>query len=236
MGLKPVLTVEDLYTTDSNLYRFPGLVSYSFAWDIQKRLVEKRIRGEISDTLLLLEHNHVYTLGKHGNRQNILFNDEQLREKGIEVFHIERGGDVTYHGPGQIVGYPIFLLKNKLGGIRSFIENMEKVFTILLNAYGIQASTDIKLPGVWVGEDKITAIGIAVKRWVTYHGFAFNVNTDLSFFKGIVPCGLKNKGVASMERLLGRKLDIDKIMEKIVEIFSYVFKKRFIIRDETFLA
>lgn len=202
-----------------------GPMEYGLALDLQERLLQKRQEGRIADTLLLLQHPPVLTLGKRGETQNILLAPEALRALGVSVYEINRGGDVTYHGPGQLVGYPIMDLADRGKDVRSFVEGLEEVFIRLLAAkYGIEAHREErKYTGVWVGDDKITAIGIAVKRWVTMHGFAFNVNTDLSHFQWINPCGITDRGVTSLAKLLGGPQDLDRVREEVAASFCAVF-------------
>jgi len=201
-----------------------GIVPYNRALDIQRRLLERRIAGEIDNTLLLLEHPPVLTLGTRGDPANIYLTPEELESRGVQVFKVERGGDVTYHGPGQLVGYPIIDLKSIGSDIRRLVRNIGRVFTDLLDReYGIAAhyKTD-KYAGVWVDEEKITAIGIAIKRWVTMHGFAFNVNTNLEHFGWINPCGL-SKGVTSLEKLTGREQDMGAVRDMVADYFAATF-------------
>ncbi len=196
---------------------------YKEVWDLQKKLHDLRVRGEIPDVFILVEHNPVITIGRNAGFDNLKVPPEALREKGVELYKIERGGDVTYHGPGQLVGYPIFYIRQALAGIKGFIRNMEKALIKAVSHFGIEATVKEGLPGIWVGNDKLAAIGVAVKRWVTFHGFALNVNTDLSYFDLIVPCGLRDKGVTSMEKLLGRKVDMDEVKMRVREAFEEVY-------------
>lgn len=202
-----------------------GRMDYKKALDIQERMFDLRQKGEMGDTLLLVEHPPVITVGRRGSESNIVVPKELLESNGVSVYYVTRGGDVTYHGPGQIVGYPIFDLNCHGRDIRDFVFRVEETFIRLLKEeYNIEAyRQDKKYTGVWVGNEKITAIGIAVKRWVTMHGFAFNVNTNLDHFNWIVPCGLTDKGVTSLEKLLGRKQDFDDLNNKVVKYFSEVF-------------
>ncbi len=181
--------------------------------------------GIISDTLLIVEHHPVITIGRSGNRDNIVASRAYLEANGIKVHDITRGGDVTYHGPGQIVGYPVMDLTERGRDIRRYIHEMEDVFIRLLDReFGIEAHRgENKYTGVWVGFDKITAIGVAVKKWVTMHGFAFNVNTDLDHFKWIIPCGLGDRGVTSLGRILGKRLDMEAVIEMVISYFCEVF-------------
>lgn len=200
-----------------------GKKGYPEVWKFQKELVEKRILDEIEDTLILVEHNHVITLGRNRDWKNLLLPRQILEKKGIEVYKVERGGDITYHGPGQLVGYPVFKLKGALAGVRKFIENMEDAIILALGKFGIKAHKDEKLIGVWVGDKKIAAIGVAFKKWVSYHGFALNVNTDLTYFDYIIPCGLQNKGVTSMKELLGVEISMKEVKKSIIQAFEAVF-------------
>lgn len=197
-----------------------GKMRYEKALEIQFLMLERRQKNEIPDTLLLVEHEPVITLGKNAKSENILFSKEDLNKQGIELVEINRGGDVTYHGPGQIVGYPIINIKEQRLGIKDFVENLEQIFIDMLKEqYGIDALRDDINNGVWVNGEKITAVGLAVKRWVTMHGFAFNVSTDLDFFKLIVPCGIASRGVTNLEKLTGKKIDLSEIRETVIEYF-----------------
>lgn len=202
-----------------------GRMDYQNALEIQQQLLYKRQQGKILDTLLLVEHPPVLTIGRRGTRSNIIAPEEKLRLMGIDIHEVTRGGDVTYHGPGQIVGYPIMDLCCHGKDIRQFVWNIEEVFIRLLwEKFSINAHReDKKYTGVWVGDEKITAIGIAVRRWVTMHGFAFNVNTNLSHFGLIIPCGISDRGVTSLQKLLGHSLDFEKLNTQVAEYFGKVF-------------
>jgi len=202
-----------------------GKMDYLEALAIQEKLMAQRQAGEGIDTLLLVEHLPVLTLGRRGKQNNIIVPEEFLKANNINVYEISRGGDVTYHGPGQVVGYPIMDLRNYGKDIKDFVWRIEEVFIRLLKEeYDIEASReDNKYTGVWVGDEKITAIGIAVKKWVTMHGFAFNVNTNLDHFKWIVPCGLADRGVVSLEKILGKPQDFDRLNDLVVKYFCQVF-------------
>lgn len=195
-----------------------GLSPYDKVWKLQLELVDKRKNNTVKDTLILVEHPHVITIGKHGNEENIKVSKEVLRNIGVDFFVVDRGGDVTYHGPGQLVGYLIFKIRGHIGGIRRFIYFIEDSIIELLNRYGIKATKNDREIGVWVGRDKIAAIGLTLSESVTYHGFALNVNTDLKFFDLIIPCGLKKRGIISMKRILGYEPDLEKIKKEISEI------------------
>lgn len=203
---------------------FLGRCDYDRALDIQYKILEKRQKDEIGDTLILVEHPPVITIGRNGKENNVIASEEYLEEHGIAVINTNRGGDVTYHGPGQIVGYPIIKL-TKLGiGVRNFVNGLEEVFIKLLGENcNIEAGRDTENTGVWVGNEKITAIGLAVKRGVTMHGFAFNVNTILEHFLLIVPCGIIGKGVTSVQKLSGKKVDFEEMNKKVLEYFCKQF-------------
>lgn len=200
-----------------------GRIDYAAALDLQRERVEARKAGRIPDTLLLLEHPHVYTLGRNARRENILTSPERLAKIGAAVFETDRGGDVTYHGPGQLVGYPIFDLNGHRRDIRWYMRSLEEVFIRVAGGYGIQAGRIDGLTGVWVGDAKLVAMGVHISRWVTSHGFAFNVSTDLGYFERIVPCGLADKRVTSLEKLLSRRVEMEDAAERVIEAFGTVF-------------
>jgi len=202
-----------------------GLIDYKEALDLQEKLHTLIMEKILDDTLLLLEHPPVLTLGVRGNLSNIYLSQEQLDQMGISVHEVNRGGDVTYHGPGQIVGYPIFNLTRHGKDIRDFVFKIQEVFIHLLGQeYRLDAHRESsKYTGVWVGNEKITAIGIELKHWTSKHGFAFNVNTDLSHFSWINPCGLSDRGVTSLERLTGKKQDMEHLSKLVAEYFCSVF-------------
>ncbi len=200
-----------------------GLVDYGEGLRLQQELIRQRKAGEIPDTLLLLEHPHVYTLGRNAKRENLLISGERLVQTGAKLHETDRGGDITYHGPGQLVGYPIFDLTSHRRDIAWFMRSLEEVFIGVASEYGIKAARIAGAPGVWVGNEKLVALGVHISRWVTSHGFAFNVSPDLAYFDYIVPCGLKDKGVTSLARLLGREISMDEAMERTVAHFARVF-------------
>ena len=203
-----------------------GQKDYKEVWDLQKIIHQKRVEKEIADTLLLVEHNPVITMGKSGKQNNLLIPFKLLEEKGIAYYQIERGGDVTYHGLGQVVGYPIINIKEGLIGIRPFIERLENVIIATLVEFGIKGEKKEKMIGVWTETGKICSIGVAVKRWVSFHGFAFNVNTNLKHFDLIVPCGLKNVTMTSMQKILNKEISLDRVKKSIIKNFGVIFKKR----------
>jgi lipoyl(octanoyl) transferase len=203
-----------------------GRVPYADALTLQRSLVEDRRAGRIPDTLLLLEHPDVLTLGVRGDggRGHILATDESLASRGIEVYEAGRGGDVTYHGPGQIVGYPIIDLNPNRRDVHRYVRDLETVLMRTAADYGIEATRIPGLTGVWVGNEKLAAIGVRIARWITSHGFALNVSTKLDRFDLIVPCGISDRGVTSLERLLGHHVDIEEVSTRIAEHFVKVFQ------------
>lgn len=205
-----------------------GLVPYDKALEIQLDLLERRRREEIEDTLLLLEHPPTFTIGRRGNMGNLLAAEEYLAKEGIKLEVISRGGDITFHGPGQLVGYPIMDL-NKMGrDVHKYLRALEEVIISALADYSIEARRIEKVTGVWVKWHKIASIGVGVKRWITYHGFALNVNTDLSYFDNIVPCGIPDVQMTSVQRWLAKreKIDMADAEDSIVKAFSEVFSRR----------
>jgi lipoyl(octanoyl) transferase len=200
-----------------------GRVDYREGLRLQSELVAARKAGRIPDTLLLLEHPPVYTLGRNARRENLLVSDPFLVQIGAELFETDRGGDITYHGPGQLVGYPIFDLTQHRRDIAWYMRSLEEVFIRVAKDYGIEAGRVPGAAGVWVGNDKLVAMGVHISRWVTSHGFAFNVSPDLKYFDYIVPCGLKDKGVTSLERLLGRKIPMEEATERTLRQMGEVF-------------
>ena len=207
-----------------------GLVPYGEALAMQRQLVEERRAGRVPDLLLLLQHPAVITLGVKGDggRANIVATDARLAELGIAVHETGRGGDVTYHGPGQIVGYPILDLKPDRCDVHRYVRDLEEVMIRVCADYGVTAGRIKGLTGTWVGAEKIGAIGVRLSRWITSHGFAFNVSTDLDHFKLIVPCGISDRGVTSLERATGRRLTVEDVEEAIVQRFQDVFERELI--------
>lgn len=193
---------------------------YEKALTIQYDFLEKRQEGEIEDTLIMVEHPPVITLGRHAIQSNVIVSEEFLNNQGICLYKTDRGGDVTYHGYGQIVGYPIVNLRDKKKGIKKFVTGIQDTFIDLLKSeFNIEASKDDKYTGVWVGDEKIVAIGLAVKKGVTMHGFAFNINTNLNHFKLIVPCGITDKGVTSVEKITGNTVEFDSANKLTIDYF-----------------
>jgi len=204
-----------------------GLQHYGPVWDLQRSLHKRRVEGRQNDILLLVEHYPVYTIGKNGKKEHILASSDYLKKENIAIYQVDRGGDVTYHGPGQLVGYPILNLQENHLGIDVFLRKLEEIFIRILKEYGIDSHRIYKYTGVWVGEEKILAIGIRVSHWTTMHGFAFNVKPNLSHFLGIIPCGIKGKGTTSLARLLHNIPPMKEIKEKVILNFCQVmgFKK-----------
>jgi lipoyl(octanoyl) transferase len=207
-------------------FRRLGVVPYAEALDMQKALVEERRAGRVPDLLLLLQHPPVITLGvRSSSRSHITASDAQLGSLGIEVHETGRGGDVTYHGPGQIVGYPIIDLRPDRCDVHRYVRDLEEVMIRACADYGVTAGRIEGLSGAWVGSGKIGAVGVRISRWITSHGFAFNVSTSLRDFQLIVPCGIADRGVTSLEKETGRALSIDEVEERIMHRFAQVFER-----------
>jgi lipoyl(octanoyl) transferase len=202
-----------------------GVVSYADGVELQKSLVEQRRAGDVPDQLLLLEHPPVITLGvkARNDRSHIIASADLLQQQGVEVHETGRGGDVTYHGPGQLVGYPIIDLKPDRCDVHQYVRDIEEVMIRAARQFGVTAQRMPGLTGAWVGDEKLAAIGVRIARWITSHGFAFNVNTTLTHFDFIVPCGIPGKGVTSLEKLLGRHVPMAEVAGEIVKAFSDVF-------------
>jgi lipoyl(octanoyl) transferase len=204
-----------------------GRLGYADGLALQRELVEDRRAGRVDDLLLLLEHPHVLTLGVRGDRgrSHILAPPDLLDSRGVDVHETGRGGDVTYHGPGQIVGYPLLDLRPDRCDVHRYVRDLEEVLIRVAGDFGVTASRVEGLTGVWVGRDKLAAIGVRIARWITSHGFALNVSTDLDYFKLIVPCGIADRGVTSLARLLGRPVDRVSVEDRIVVHFAAVFDR-----------
>ena len=214
-----------------------GLRSYKESWDLQEVLLKQNVDRKVKEEtrsltnhhLLFVEHPPVYTLGKSGKIEHILINEAEMKEKEIEFFHINRGGDITFHGPGQLVGYPILDLDKFKTDLGWYLRSLEEVFIATMAEYGLKGDRSPGETGVWIDPDKkgkerkICAFGIKCSRCITMHGFAFNVNTDLRYFNYIVPCGIENKQVTSLEKELGRKLDMQEVKDKVKRNFELVF-------------
>jgi len=220
-----------------------GLIDYKECWDYQEKIFQEIISLKIHNRnsppndqvptisqLLFCEHPHVYTLGKSGDEKHLLLNEAQLKTKSATYYKINRGGDITYHGPGQIVGYPILDLDNFFTDIHKYLRFLEEIIILTLQDYGIESGRIEGLTGVWldwknpIKARKICAMGVRTSRWVTMHGFAFNVNSDLSYFKNIIPCGIQDKAVTSMNTELGRELNMEEVKQKVRKYFAKVFE------------
>ena len=200
-----------------------GMVDFAEASQLQSELIEQRRAGKIPDVILFLQHRPVITIGAFGGEQNIMVPRDVLEKEGISVTHTDRGGDITYHGPGQLVGYPILDLKIRGRDVHQYVHDLEEVVIRTLGDYSINAHRDPDYPGIWVGQEKICALGIRVVHWVTKHGFALNVNNDLKPFSYINPCGIVDRGVTSMRQLLGQELEIRDVINSMIRHFSVVF-------------
>jgi len=215
-----------------------GFIEYQTALDLQFKINKLSQQKAIENILLLLEHPPVITIGVNGKKNNnILVDEEFLIDQGVNIYQSNRGGDITYHGPGQIVGYPILNLNDLGKDLKDYVRRLEEIFIYLLKEeYNLIAHRNPGFPGVWTGDDKITALGCSVKRWVTMHGFAFNVNTNLEHFLWINPCGFRDKGVTSLQRLLGAPQDMDCTMDIVIKYFAAVFRMEYEgIEKEAFL-
>lgn len=205
-----------------------GITPYGRALEIQEELVEARRCGRVSDVLLLLEHPHVITRGANARRrpENILASSETLAARGVSLFDTGRGGDVTYHGPGQLVCYPIVDLRPDRCDVHRYVRDLEEVLIRTAEVFGLRVGRVRGLTGVWSGSDKVGAIGVRISRWITSHGFALNVSTDLDYFNLIIPCGLTSYSVTSFDKLMGRSLAIDSVETAVIEEFAEVFNRQ----------
>ena len=197
-----------------------GVSPFKEVWDLQKELVKKRQNGQIKDTLILAEHEPVYTLGKNANENHILQNSP----RDVKTYQIERGGDVTFHGPGQLVGYPIMDLHNYNKSISCYMRSLEQLIIDTLAEFRVTAERKDGLTGVWVGDEKIAALGVRVTRWITMHGFALNVSPDLTYYSGIIPCGIFEYGVTSMAKQLTDEVAVDSVKQVLIEKFMNQFQ------------
>lgn len=215
-----------------------GFMEYDEVWQLQKEMfntaIHEKLKGiKPEQHLIICEHPHVYTLGKSAQQTNLLLSESELKKRSIDVFDIERGGDITYHGPGQLVVYPIFDLEQLHIGVKQFVYNIEQCIINVLGAYGIESERIKDRIGIWIGretpaERKIAAIGIRCSRHITMHGLALNVNTDLSLFDNIIPCGISDKSVSSMQAELGREIPMSDIKNKLISEFSSIFEIKII--------
>ncbi len=196
-----------------------GRRKYDEVWEKQKELVDQRRFEAVPDTLILVEHDPVYTLGKNSNEDHLL----QSRDKNVPIYQIERGGDVTFHGPGQLVGYPILDLHHHRLSVSWYMRTLEEILIQTLGQFGIESQRREGLTGVWVREEKIAALGVRLSRWISMHGFALNVNTDLKFFDGIIPCGIFEYDVTSMSQILGKEVSLVEVEETLITVFRLLF-------------
>ena len=230
--------------TNNILLYQPGLTEYKKAWNLQKELFTTnfniktgKTNGDTSNHLFLLEHPHVYTLGNSGDKNNLLLSDEMLNKKKASFFKIERGGDITYHGPGQLVGYPVFDLDKLHLSIKEFVYNIEEMLIATVAQYGIVAERLEGATGVWLDPHhpqkarKIAAIGMKISKKISMHGFALNVNTNLEYFNYIIPCGLKNKGVTSIKKELGKEVPLNEVTAVLRHAFEKVFGVKLILEE-----
>lgn len=201
-----------------------GTVPYDEAVALQECIHQSRKEGLVPDVLLLLQHPAVITLGRSAHEENLLVDPEALERRGVQVRPAARGGDVTYHGPGQLVGYPIFDLRDHGKDVHRYLRSVEEGLIRTLATFGLEGDRVPSLTGVWVGNEKVAAIGVGVRHWITWHGFALNISTDLDAFKLIVPCGIRDRGVTSLERLLQRPVSESEVIEKVVAAFAEVFE------------
>ncbi len=195
-----------------------GLVPYEAAWEYQRQTHASRLAGERPDTLILIEHPPVYTFGKNSDQSNL------INARDAQVIQSDRGGDITWHGPGQLVGYPIINLEDHKKSVSWYMRNLEEVIILTLKHFEIKGERISGMTGVWVGNQKVCAMGVRLSRWVTMHGFALNVGPDMSYFNGMIPCGLKGMGVVSMQELLGREISIEEVAQPLIQTFQAVFE------------
>lgn len=199
-----------------------GRMAYRPCWDLQRRLAAARAAGRAPDVVLLVEHDPVYTLGRAARRQHLLWDEAECARRGIDVVAVDRGGDVTYHGPGQLVGYPILDLRPLGLGVRDYVRALEEAMIRLLARFGVEGRREAGLPGAWVGQAKIGAIGVRCSRGVTTHGFAFNVDPDPEHYAGIVPCGIRDRGVTTLAAVLGRPVSVEQVVRPAGECLAAV--------------
>jgi lipoate-protein ligase B len=209
-----------------------GCIQYAHALDLQMKICELKKRGFEKDVLLLLEHPPTITLGRNGSPSHLLAREEDMKSRGVSLFHVDRGGDITFHGPGQLVGYPILSLRPDERDVHGYMRNLEESLIRLLAGYDIKGERDTRFTGVWTAKGKIAAMGVHLSRWITRHGFALNVNTDLSFYQMIVPCGITGRNVTSMKEQLSRTVGFEEVVERYVPEFSAVFRRNMIIMEE----
>jgi lipoate-protein ligase B len=207
-----------------SLYRIDlGRTNYKKTWDLQRKLVDLRAESKIPDTLIITEHDPVLTTGRGTAQENLLVPRRELAKRGIDFYHIERGGDITYHGPGQIVAYPIIDLSARGRDLHRYLRDLEEVVILTLKELGLEGTRKKGLTGVWIDNHKLAAIGVAVKRWISYHGLALNVNTDLDYVELINPCGITQFPVGSISSMTGRQIDLSDVKSRLAEDFAAYF-------------
>lgn len=216
--------------------RWLGRIDYEQAWRLQEALVGQRRAGAIPDTLLLLEHPPIYTYGRRGADGQFLADPARLENMGARILAVDRGGGLTFHGPGQLVGYPIMDLQEWQPDVHRYLRSLEEVIIGALADYGIAGERWAGMTGVWVGGDKVAAIGVKVSRWITSHGFALNVNVELDWYRHIVACGISDRGVTSLQRLLGRELALAEVSRAVVHHFGRVFGREMGVVEEVGVA
>jgi lipoyl(octanoyl) transferase len=200
-----------------------GLTDYCYSWELQKKIHSCKQNHDCRDVVIINEHKHVYTLGKAGDKNHLLMNENSLKEKNISYYETDRGGDLTYHGPGQLVCYPIFDLNHFYLDTHKYLRDLEETVIQTLKHYNLEAGRDEGNTGVWVNSEKICAIGIKVSRWITMHGLAFNINNELDYFNGIIPCGIFHKGVTSLKKLLGSEVNMTELSSYFISSLESVF-------------
>jgi lipoate-protein ligase B len=207
-------------------------IDFSQALDLQMKICDSKKRGFNKDVLLLLEHPPTITMGRSGDQNHLLIDRKELASRGIDYWNIDRGGDITFHGPGQLVGYPILELQAGEKDVHDYMRKLEDSLIRLLAAYGIEGLRDKQFTGVWTREGKIGAMGVHISRWITRHGFALNINTDLSYYNLIVPCGIVGRSVTSMKKLLSRQVEMKEVVDHYIQEFGFVFNRRMIRMNE----
>lgn len=220
-------SVIESYKTCYRIF-FEERLDYARALALQNQICGYKKRGFGPDLLLLLEHAPVITLGRNGDWHNLVVSEETLQARGVSRYQTDRGGDITFHGPGQLVGYPLLKLESNEQDVHRYMRNLEEMIICVLGKYGIEAGREEKLTGVWTKSGKICAMGVHISRWVTTHGFALNVNTDLSFYDLIIPCGLKGRQVSSMKAMLGCEVDLREVADRLAENFGRIFRRNMI--------
>lgn len=230
-AVPPFIFDHDVIFANQCIFVWCGCIPYPQALQLQLKICDLKKRGYEKDVLLLLEHPPVITLGRSADRKNLLVSEDCLKDCGVDLWETDRGGDITYHGPGQLVGYPILSLHTGERDVRDYMRRLEESLMRLLHGYGIESRRDTAFTGVWTEKGKIAAMGVHLSRWITRHGFALNVHTDLSSFDLIVPCGISGRGVTSMEKELEQRLDLRTVAERYIHEFEFVFKRHIIRMD-----